>query len=139
MKNVVLFFLFCSASTLGSAITEVSDQKLFVDQSPALRLASLDLTAKVETFSEQVAYSFLPRYPAELRREGVAGAATIDLVVDPAGAVTSAAVLHASHRAFGFEALDAVRQWRFVPGSDVGEPGPRQIQVSVRFILVGNM
>lgn len=104
-----------------------------------MRSASIDLIAKVEDFGDQVAYSVLPRYPADLRRAGIAGGATIDLVVDPDGKVASAAVLHASYCAFGYEALAAVREWRFVPGGKVGEAGPQEIQVSVHFILIGTI
>jgi len=137
MKKAILVFLFASLCSWAVGISEVAEGKLDARDAVDFRLSSVDWDARVEAFGEQVAYSILPRYPSELRRAGIAGGATIDLVVDADGKVTSAAVLHASCRDFGDEALCAVREWRFVPGREVGEAGPRQIRVSVHFMLVG--
>jgi protein TonB len=62
-----------------------------------------------------------PEYPAELKKERVEGSVSVRVVVDKAGAVTSATVRREDRPEFGRAAVAAVRQWRFEPGDAVVE------------------
>jgi TonB family protein len=56
-----------------------------------------------------------PAYPAALRRAGVKGNAVVTIRITRYGSVTDPVVESATDPAFGQAAVDAVRQWRFLP------------------------
>lgn len=73
-----------------------------------------------------------PRYPAalvKLRREGVV---VVECVIDRDGRIREARSLSGPHPALEESALEAVRRWRFAPGTLNGEP------VDVVFVLTVN-
>lgn len=74
-----------------------------------------------------------PVYPAELRKAGVEGKATIDLVVDADGRVRHAKVLEASESAFGEAALKAVQDWTYAPAQKNGGAVAVHLQVPLFF------
>jgi protein TonB len=70
----------------------------------------------------QVRVRPVPVYPAELRRQGIGGSATIRIQVDEEGTVFDAVVLNASHPEFGRAARDAALRIRMTPGTRNGQP-----------------
>lgn len=72
-----------------------------------------------------------PAYTAEAMRAKVQGAVVLRCIVLPDGTVGRVEVARSLDSTFGLdqEAVKAARQWRFVPGTRLGEP------VSVRIIL----
>jgi TonB family protein len=92
------------------------------DASKAAWIAAEALTPSIRTMAweelddepERVSGS-MPAYPQSLRANPVQGYATIDFVIDVAGAVRVPTVLNASSPEFGDATLTAVRQWRFDP------------------------
>ena len=74
-----------------------------------------------------------PRYPAELRRRGVAGTVTVVFTVDATGRVVAPKVERATDPAFESPALEAVRQWRFDPGTRKGQPVQFRMRVPITF------
>jgi protein TonB len=74
-------------------------------------------------------------YPAMSKRLGEEGSVVLLLTVDISGKVTEAKVATSS----GFERLDeaaakeAVRSWRFLPGTIDGKPAAMQTQIKVTF------
>ena len=57
-----------------------------------------------------------PTYPDDLRGTGVVGRATVLFVVDEKGNVINPEIESATNEAFAAAALDAIRQWKFLPG-----------------------
>jgi protein TonB len=78
-----------------------------------------------------------PDYPASERRAGHEGVVTLQLYVSETGKVAEAKVQTSS----GFPALDdaavkqALRSWRFTPGTKGGKPEPMWFAIQVRFSL----
>jgi TonB family protein len=76
-----------------------------------------------------------PQYPFALRRDGVAGEAVTDFVVDTEGNVQRAYALRATHPAFADAAVAAVMQWKFRPGKKGGRVVNTHMQVPIVFTL----
>lgn len=80
-----------------------------------------------------------PRYTPEALRAGVRGTALIRLAIDESGAVTQATLTrwHSpdNHPPLGLDnaALDAVRQWKFVPPTRNGRPSATNANVEIHF------
>jgi TonB family protein len=79
-----------------------------------------------------------PRYPFQLRKNGVAGEAVVDFVVDAEGNVAEPVAVRMTHEEFGAAAVDAVRRWQFRPGVKDGRPVATQLQVPIVFTLNEN-
>jgi protein TonB len=78
-----------------------------------------------------------PVYPAEMRRRRVEGTVYVLFVVDPEGRVVNPKVEKSTHTSFEKPALDAVRQWRFEPGTRNGEKVTARMRVPIRFSATG--
>jgi TonB family protein len=57
----------------------------------------------------------VPHYPAEMVTKRTAGNALVTFYIDETGTVRAAGVIEASRPEFGTAAVEAVRQWKFVP------------------------
>lgn len=73
-----------------------------------------------------------PEMTRELRRQAPARV-IVAFIVDDQGNVEHAAVQHATDPAFEAPALEAVRQWRFEPGTHDGQPVPFRMRVPITF------
>jgi protein TonB len=58
-----------------------------------------------------------PRYPQMARAARIEGTVTVDAVILKDGTVSEVKVLSSTHEFFNQACIDAVRQWRFTPGS----------------------
>lgn len=74
-----------------------------------------------------------PAYPNAMRKARVEGTVTVTLVVDESGHVEDARVEKSSHPDFEKPALDAIRKWRFRPGTKEGQPVRTYLMQSFRF------
>ncbi len=74
-----------------------------------------------------------PRYPSELKREGISGMVTMSITVDEKGAVQNPIVKKSSRPEFEQPAIDAVSQWKFEPAKKDGQPVAVQVVVPVKF------
>jgi protein TonB len=74
-----------------------------------------------------------PTYPAEMRGKKIEGVVSVLFVVDPAGKVVRQRVEKSNNVVFEKPALDAVKQWKFEPGSKGGQRVACKMRVSVRF------
>jgi TonB family protein len=74
-----------------------------------------------------------PRYPPEAAKARIAGIVIIEAIIDEEGRVTDAQVLKPLPFGLDQAALDAVKQWRFRPGTLHGEPVPVIFSVTVNF------
>jgi len=77
----------------------------------------------------------VPRYPAEARRAGVAGAVVIRGIVRRDGTIDEVEIIKDLPHGLGDAARDAVRRWRFRPATYRGEPIDVYYTVTVNFRL----
>ena len=57
-----------------------------------------------------------PRYPSEMRRNGIEGVAVLRFIVDSHGEVAEVEIVRADTTEFGKAAADAMLRWKFKPG-----------------------
>jgi protein TonB len=74
-----------------------------------------------------------PSYPPELRREKRQGTVTILFVVDARGRVVDPKVEKSTDPAFERAALEAVKHWRFEPGTRKGDKVSFKMRVPITF------
>jgi protein TonB len=74
-----------------------------------------------------------PMYPAELRRRRVEGTVNIVFLVDTDGHVTNPTVEKSTDPGFERPALEAVRRWRFEPGTRQGRKVQFKMRVPITF------
>jgi protein TonB len=75
-----------------------------------------------------------PEYPAEMRRSGASGLVTVSCIIDEKGSVTDPKVEKSTHATFEQPAVDALRKWKFKPGTEDGNAVPMRILVPIKFI-----
>lgn len=78
-----------------------------------------------------------PVYPYNMRLAGLEGAVLVDYIVGPDGRVVAAMVAQSNNPWFERPAIDAVLQWKFVPGKKAGRPVFTRVQQLVTFHLEG--
>src|SRR6478736_3990049 len=90
-------------------------------------------TASLRSVKATVAYAPRPVYPYEARRQRVTGSGVALLAVDQtSGTVTDVLMAQSCGNAFlDNSTLDALRQWRFKPGS------VSKVQVPITYTLMG--
>lgn len=78
-----------------------------------------------------------PKYPHELRVNGVMGVAVVRSYVNAAGQVEKSEVVGQSDIAFGKAAYESVSRWQYFPATKNGTPVGFVVQVPVFFSLEG--
>ncbi len=78
-----------------------------------------------------------PMYTADAMRAKVQGVVELEAVVLPDGSVGDVRVTHSLDPVFGLdeEAIKAVKQWRFVPGTRLGQPVAVLVGIELTFTL----
>ena len=96
---------------------------------------SLDdmLTAAQLDQRPRAVFQATPQYPVELRKQKIEGTVNIVFYVDKDGKVSNPQVENSTHPAFERPALEAVRQWRFDPGTRKGEKVGFKMRVPISF------
>jgi protein TonB len=74
-----------------------------------------------------------PAYPAELRKAKVEGSVTLVFVLTEDGRVEEARVENSSRAEFEKPALDAIRKWKFRPGTKNGQAVRTYLRMPMRF------
>lgn len=74
-----------------------------------------------------------PNYPSELQRQKIDGKVIVAFTVDRDGKVIQPRAEEASHPSFAQAALDAVRQWRFEPGTRDGKKVATKLRIPIAF------
>ena len=83
-----------------------------------------------------VLQSVMTQYPVESMRAGEEGTAVLQVLVDEGGRASDVRVARSSgYERLDAAALNAVRQWRFVPGKRNGVAVAMAHQVPVNFVL----
>lgn len=120
-------------SSLQSRLVDLDRAAVSRLQRPALHgriynLKELDVAPKP---SKQVP----PKYPTEMRQQGVTGRAVISMTIDGTGAVRDLLTVSTSEEVFAEAALEAVSQWQFEPGQLAGLAVNTKLQVPIIFDL----
>jgi TonB family protein len=78
-----------------------------------------------------------PQYTSDAMRAKIQGTVMVECVVQKDGSVGDVQVLRSLDPTFGLdqEAINAAKQWRFVPGSRMGEPVPVVVTIELTFVL----
>jgi TonB family protein len=85
--------------------------------------------------SPRLLHKVEPEYPQEARNKGIEGVVRLYLVVDKNGSPKSIRVLKSLDPRLDEAAIDAVRIWRFQPGTKSGQPVDVEAQIDVSFRL----
>jgi TonB family protein len=83
----------------------------------------------------RVLYMHDPEYTDEARREKVDGTCTLVLIVGPDGLPRNMRVVQSLGMGLDEKAIEAVKQWRFLPAMKDGQPVAVEISVLVQFNL----
>ena len=85
----------------------------------------------------QVIREVKPAYTPDAMRAKVQGTVLVECLVNADGSVGDVQVRHSLDAAFGLdqEAVKAARQWRFRPGTKLGQPVPVLITIELTFTL----
>jgi periplasmic protein TonB len=78
-----------------------------------------------------------PQYTSDAMRAKIQGAVLLQCTVRPDGSVTDIQVMRSLDPTFGLdqEAIKAAKQWRFAPGTRMGQPVSVQITIELTFTL----
>jgi len=78
-----------------------------------------------------------PQYTSDAMRAKVQGTVLLECIVRPDGSVTDVQVIRSLDPTFGLDqqAILAAKQWRFAPGTRLGEPVSVQITIELTFTL----
>src|SRR5439155_25779194 len=79
----------------------------------------------------------VPQYTSDAMRARIQGSVIVECVVQPNGLCSDIRVVRSLEPSFGLndEAMKAARQWRFRPGTRMGEPVPVVVNLGVEFVL----
>ena len=76
-----------------------------------------------------------PRYTSTAMREKAQGSVEVQAVVDIDGTINQARIVRPLHPELDEQALLAVKQWRFAPGTMNGAPVPVLVEIELTFTL----
>lgn len=78
-----------------------------------------------------------PQYTSDAMRARIQGVVLLECVVQPSGVCTEIQVVRSLDPTFGLdqEAVSALQQWRFSPGTRLGQPVPVLVTVELQFTL----
>ena len=81
-------------------------------------------------------YKVEPEYSEEARKAKYQGTVLLYVQVDPSGKAVNMRVLHSLGLGLDEKAMEAVRKWKFKPGSKDGKPVTVEAQIEVNFRLL---
>jgi TonB family protein len=78
-----------------------------------------------------------PNYTSDAMRAKIQGTVLLECVVNTNGEVTEIKILRSLDQVFGLdqEAIKAAKQWRFAPGTRLGQPVPVIVSIELSFTL----
>ena len=86
-----------------------------------------------EVIAARVLRRVEPNYPTVMIRAKVPATVTLRCVIDRNGQIRDPEIVKSTHAAFNAAVLDAVRQWKFAPGSMRGQAVDTWFELTVRF------
>ena len=102
----------------------------------AVEIGALEIRTGVRPVPAAYRHTPVPRYPRDAHRQGLEGVVLLSVLVRSDGRVEEARVAASSGAEVLDEAaLDAVKQWTFVPARQGGRPVESVVEVPVKFAL----
>jgi TonB family protein len=90
---------------------------------------------QVKVVPAKLIHSKTPEYPIAMRRFGLRGQVLIEFTVDESGRVQNPVIYQSDNPAFDEPALQAIREWKFEPGTRDGKPAAVKQRVPIVFQL----
>ena len=100
------------------------------DKHPGKKPRKEDLAAV--TLPKEIS-TLIPAFPEELREQGVQGEVGLQVAIDKKGSVVEVKVIRPLHPYLDFAAVQAVRQWTFVPATKDGKPVLTAVNITMVF------
>jgi len=91
-----------------------------------------------EVSAPRVVYQVDPQFSEESRKAKYQGTMTLSLIVDKLGAVQNLEITSPLGMGLDEKGVEALRQWKFEPAMEAGEPVPVQIEIEVEFRLLSH-
>jgi len=113
----------------GDFSVNLAEHLVQSEEDDADRIFSLDQLDQ----RPRVLFQRVPEYPIELRRAGREGTVYVVFLVDREGRVTNPRVQQSTDPVFEPYALDAVRQWKFEPGTRGGAKVQFKMRIPITF------
>jgi TonB family protein len=87
--------------------------------------------------SPEVIHEEKPQYTSEAMRAKVQGIVEVEAIVMPDGTVSQVQIVRSLDDRFGLDqkAVEAVKRWRFRPGTRMGKPVPVLVNIELTFTL----
>lgn len=76
-----------------------------------------------------------PIYPEEAKKENISGTVVLDVTINQEGKVSSVKTKQSTHPALEKAAIDAVKQWEYVPLQMNGKPTAVITSITINFAL----
>ena len=131
MSLRTLFFACVATALLGGTA-------LAADSSSApVRATKITTALKTPCMDKApvVLRTVIPHYPFELRKVGIQGVVTVDLLIDSSGRVVTTELVSAPAPELGRLALAAAKGWTFLPASANGKPIASRVRVPFEFTM----
>jgi TonB family protein len=106
-----------------------------ITSAPRLRVVGLPDNEGGMTRPEIMEYTTPPLYSDEARTRSIEGLVTVGARVEPDGRVSTARVLRGLGAGLDQNAIVALRQWRFRPGTRAGTPVAMNAEIDIEFNL----
>ncbi len=91
------------------------------------------LDSSTDVVTPKAVYQAPPEYPDELVRQGISGKVTLVFVVDKSGRVKNIDIDETTDSRFNQAAIDALKKWRFEPGTKGGDPATFKLRQPMLF------
>jgi TonB family protein len=112
-----------------------SSQERAATSVPHVRIVERGNTVDAVTRPEIVEYTTPPLYSDDARERGIEGIVTVGARVEPDGHVSTVRVVQGLGAGLDQNAIVALRQWRFRPGTRAGAPVAMDAEVDIEFNL----
>jgi TonB family protein len=76
-----------------------------------------------------------PDYSYALRHDEIEGRVVVSFTVTPSGSVTGAAIVSSTQKRLEKPAMDAIKNWRFAPGTKDGVPVNSKVIQPIAFAM----
>lgn len=80
-------------------------------------------------------YQVSPKYPPEMKAEGIEGKVIVELIIDTKGLPRDCKVVKSTRSEFEASAIAALSQWKFEPGMKGGRAVNTHLEVPIVYAL----
>lgn len=126
----------CAASLFGACALATTEDSVPKDKKPINGNPDPVYEPGADVTRPKLVHSVEPAFSAKSNEAFVEGTVTVSAVVNTHGALTDMQVLKGLSAAQDRSALDALKEWRFEPGTKGGKPVKVKIKIQVEFHLL---